>query len=124
MKDYYSVVEYVRKLINETDTISSEEKNTIVVWGYGHMGDGDLHIDIAVPGENQELLDRANDLVLPKVMAWVRDNNGSVGAEHGVGVYNQPYLGNTKSPEMISTMKLIKSTLDPNGIMNPYKIFP
>ena len=57
-------------------------------------------------------------------MDWVKENNGSVGAEHGMGQYNQPYLGNSKSPEMINTMKLIKSSLDPNGIMNPYKIFP
>ena len=88
------------------------------------MGDGDLHINLAVPGENQELLDRVNDLVQPKVMEWVKNNNGSVGAEHGMGQYNQPYLGNSKSLEMINTMKLIKSSLDPNGIMNPYKIFP
>ena len=60
----------------------------IVSYAYGHMGDGDLHINLAVPEGNEEILDRVDSFVTPNVMEWVKKNNGSVGAEHGVGVYN------------------------------------
>ena len=66
--------------------------------GYGHIGDGDLHINVSYPGfENKDLMDRLNNLVYPHVMDFVRQRKGSVGAEHGMGVLNPPYLSYSKS---------------------------
>ena len=88
-KDYYKGVEQTRKIIKEATTLSTEEKDSIVTYGYGHMGDGDIHINLAFPGyDNHDLLKRLNDLVFPSVMDWVKSTNGSVGAEHGMGVIN------------------------------------
>ena len=56
-------------------------------------------------------------------MDFVRERKGSVGAEHGMGVFNPPYLSYSKSDTMIKVMKNIKRDMDPNGIMNPFKIF-
>ena len=55
---------------------------------------------------------------------YVKDKNGSISAEHGVGLLKTDYLGHTKSKEMISYMGKMKSVFDPNGIMNPYKVLP
>ena len=64
------------------------------------MGDGDIHINIAIPGyDNPSLLERLNKLVWPFVMNWVKESKGSIGAEHGMGVVNPPYLNYTKSQE-------------------------
>jgi FAD/FMN-containing dehydrogenase len=48
---------------------------------------------------------------------------GSVSAEHGVGLEKKPYLGISRTPEEIELMRTVKKALDPNGILNPGKIF-
>ena len=104
--------------------VTAEEKEGIVTYGYGHIADGDVHLNIAIPGfDKPDLMKRLNTNVWPFVMDWIKQSKGSVGAEHGMGVVNQPYLDHSKSPEMIEVMKMIKKGMDPNGIMNPYKVF-
>ena len=104
--------------------LSADEKEGIVTIGYGHMGDGDIHVNIAIPGyDNPDLLQRLNTAVFPFLMDWIKQSKGSVGAEHGIGVIGSKYLNYTKSDESINVMKMIKKGMDPNGIMNPYKLF-
>ena len=88
------------------------------------MGDGDIHINVLIPGhDNKDLFDRVSTLVHPFVMDFIRKSKGSIAAEHGIGGENQLYLPYSKSKEMIDVMKMIKHGMDPNGIMNPYKLF-
>ena len=49
---------------------------------------------------------------------------GSISGEHGIGFTKAPYLGLELSPEEIALMKRVKAAFDPNGILNPGKIFP
>jgi FAD/FMN-containing dehydrogenase len=51
-------------------------------------------------------------------------HNGSITAEHGVGVSKVNYMNRAKSPVQLKLMRTIKNALDPNGIMNPYKVIP
>jgi FAD/FMN-containing dehydrogenase len=53
----------------------------------------------------------------------VEKYNGSISAEHGVGMTKRDYLGYSRSEAEIAVMKAIKAVFDPNGIMNPGKIF-
>ncbi|QXI47647.1 MULTISPECIES: FAD-binding oxidoreductase [Pseudomonas] len=94
-----------------------------VVW-YGHIGDGNLHLNILKPehmGKDEFFASCA------KVNKWVFEiverYNGSISAEHGVGMTKRDYLGYSRSAEEIACMKAIKAVFDPNGIMNPGKIF-
>ena len=97
----------------------------MVTVGYGHVGDGNLHLNCSVPGyKDKDFQERINDLIDPFVMAFVRDHKGSVSAEHGVGLQKGKYLNYSKSDEMIGIMRQIKGVFDPNGIMNPYKLLP
>ena len=50
-------------------------------------------------------------------------HGGSISAEHGIGLVKKPYLGCTRSDAEIAAMRGIKAVLDPNGIMNPGKLF-
>jgi FAD/FMN-containing dehydrogenase len=50
--------------------------------------------------------------------------DGSVSAEHGVGTLKAPYLGYTKTESEIEAMRAIKTIFDPDGILNPGKVFP
>ncbi len=58
----------------------------------------------------------------PFIFQWLRDRNGSISAEHGLGLMKGKYLDYCKSGEVIEQMKNIKKMLDPNGILNPYKV--
>ena len=53
---------------------------------------------------------------------WTSKYNGSISAEHGVGLNKAKYLHYSKSPYSIKVMKQFKILLDPNGILNPYKV--
>lgn len=124
-KDYFKAVDATRDMIKNATTLTQEEKDSIVTVCYGHIGDADLHINVSVPGyENVDLQERLGALVDPFVNAFIRDHHGSINAEHGMGQAKAKYLGYSKSPEMISIMQQVKSVFDPNGIMNPYKVFP
>lgn len=51
-------------------------------------------------------------------------HNGSITAEHGVGVSKVGYMKRAKSNVQLDLMRIIKNAIDPNGIMNPYKVIP
>lgn len=90
---------------------------------FGHLGDGNLHYNVA-PGANWdrgELLAKQDD-VYKLVHDRVYAVGGSISAEHGVGQLKQPVLPNYKDPVEIALMRKIKSALDPQGIMNPGKV--
>lgn len=58
------------------------------------------------------------------ILEYTKNAQGSIAAEHGLGVHRASYLSYSKTPQMISAMRMIKATFDPNSIMNPYKVLP
>jgi len=90
------------------------------VVAFGHIGDGNLHLNISTPAKSQQVFDK----IEPWVFEWTREKRGSVSAEHGVGTMKPQYLHMSKSGETIALMKQLKAVMDPNGILNPYKVLP
>eukprot|EP00127_Corallochytrium_limacisporum_P001355 Clim_evm11s53 gene=Clim_evmTU11s53 len=90
------------------------------VVGYGHVGDGNLHLNITSDGKNDELLAR----IEPFVYEWVNQHQGSVSAEHGIGYMKPGALHYSKDPLTIDYMRRLKQVFDPKGILNPYKVLP
>lgn len=91
---------------------------------FGHIGDGNLHVNIMKP----DALDKASFLAKTSevdhaIFELVKRYRGSISAEHGIGLLKKPYLGYTRSPEEIAVMRGIKQVLDPRGILNPGKVF-
>lgn len=74
--------------------------------------------------KDAELQEKLKIVIDKFIFEYVRRVKGSVSAEHGVGLQKADYLKYSKTPEMITQMKLIKNVFDPNGIMNPYKVLP
>ena len=94
-----------------------------VLW-YGHIGDGNLHLNILKPAEMAaDVFFKACADVNPHVFQLVKDLNGSISAEHGVGLLKRDYLEYSRSDTEIAYMKAMKKVFDPNGIMNPGKLF-
>lgn len=86
---------------------------------FGHLGDGNLHVIVAVGDSSEE----AHHTVEELVYGGVRALKGSISAEHGIGHDKRAWLSFTRSPEEIALMKQMKQLFDPKGILNPGKIF-
>jgi FAD/FMN-containing dehydrogenase len=90
---------------------------------FGHLGDGNLHYNVAPPPgiSNDDFLrnqDAVNRVVHDSVMAF----GGSISAEHGIGALKRGELARYKPAVELNMMRAIKAALDPLGIMNPGKI--
>ena len=83
---------------------------------FGHLGDGNLHVNVLGPAPEDETVDDA-------VLRLVSECGGSISAEHGVGVAKRRWLELTRSPEEIAAMRAVKAALDPHGLLNPGVLF-
>lgn len=117
LKDLYSLVEAANVKLEEAGLVGDAPKPVIKAVGYGHVGDGNLHLNVAVREYNKEV-ERALE---PFVYEFVSSKHGSISAEHGLGFQKKNYIGYSKNEEEIKLMKDLKQHYDPNGIMNPYK---
>lgn len=87
---------------------------------YGHVADSNLHIAVSVGHATEHELHEID----ATVYELVRRHDGSISAEHGIGLLKRDFLDHSRSPAEIDAMRRIKSALDPNGILNPGKILP
>ena len=113
------VPEFLRDL---QDLVASHYPDFEVVW-FGHIGDGNLHMNVLKP-ERWSTADfrQACDALSPRVFALTQRHGGSLSAEHGVGLLKQPYLQYCRSAAEIALMRAIKAQFDPAGILNPGKV--
>jgi glycolate oxidase subunit GlcD len=93
-----------------------------VLW-YGHFGDGNLHMNILKPADMPvDEFEKVCAKVNPDIFELTRTHNGSISAEHGIGLLKQEYLSYTRSETDIARMRGIKAVFDPENIMNPGKL--
>jgi len=91
---------------------------------FGHLGDGNLHINILKPEElKKEDFIKECEKVNLILFDLIQKYEGSISAEHGVGLLKKDYLSYSCSFEEINLMKELKKILDPDNILNPGKIF-
>ncbi len=122
--DISVMVSQVPAFLSDIDAIVSQNYPDFEVLWYGHIGDGNLHLNILKPAQlSQEEFFARCATVNTWVFAAVEKYQGSISAEHGVGMTKRDYLGYSRSAAEIAYMKAIKAVFDPNGIMNPGKIF-
>jgi glycolate oxidase len=114
-----------RGRVPELFDVIDEMKRTygLRVAAFGHAGDGNIHVNLLLtPGDADEQT-RAKDaehFLFTRVIAL----EGSISGEHGIGFAKAPYLRLELSEDEIALMKRVKAAFDPNGILNPGKIFP
>ncbi len=148
----YTLVEKMREklrsegLLLEDGNMSGEVKTVV---GFGHMGDGNLHLNIVGKEYNEkvksviepfvyEIVGEFKDPSHPAEVGtregakqeWgscegieliVAEKGGSISAEHGLGVMKAPYISYSQSKTSIDMMRRIKQMFDPKGLLNPYK---
>jgi glycolate oxidase len=110
----------VPELIERVDEISERYKTFVV--NFGHLGDGNIHVNF--------MCDRLDEDAVKRARAAVRDTfavavelGGTISGEHGIGYVKAPYLDMALGSETVEMMRRIKRALDPNGILNPGKMF-
>jgi glycolate oxidase len=109
-------------IIPELDRISS--KYGISIPCYGHAGDGNLHATLVKdPAMSMEAWKAAEPKALEELYAVVAELGGKISGEHGIGLKRKKYMAEFMSPVEMSLIKSIKKAWDPNGIMNPGKLF-
>jgi FAD/FMN-containing dehydrogenase len=93
-----------------------------VCW-YGHIGDGNLHLNILRPEHlSLEEFNLRCHAINPRILDVVTRHEGSISAEHGVGLLKRDFLSYSRSPHEIMLMAGIKRAFDPNGVLNPGKL--
>jgi FAD/FMN-containing dehydrogenase len=107
----------------ELEAVFNERYPDFEVCLFGHIGDGNLHINVMKP----DALDKAAFLARTKaadhdMFKLVRAHQGSISAEHGVGLLKKDYLSYSRSPAELALIRALKSALDPLNLLNPGKI--
>jgi glycolate oxidase subunit GlcD len=122
--DISVVVSRVPGFLEEINQVVSDHYPDFEIIWFGHIGDGNLHLNILKPEDmaKEDFFEKCQ-----KVNRWVFEivekYQGSVSAEHGVGMTKKAYLQYTRSEVEIAYLRGIKQVFDPNGIINPGKIF-
>jgi FAD/FMN-containing dehydrogenase len=89
---------------------------------FGHAGDGNIHVNFMVdPADAGEMARAA--VAAQALFAGVVALEGSISGEHGIGFAKAPYLSLELAPEVIALMQRVKAAFDPEGILNPGKIW-
>jgi FAD/FMN-containing dehydrogenase len=91
---------------------------------FGHLGDGNLHYNVQAPegGDAATFLREREQEINSIVYDAVRAHDGSISAEHGIGVLKRDELPHYKDPTALALMRAVKRALDPQGLLNPGRV--
>jgi FAD/FMN-containing dehydrogenase len=103
-------IEQVRDAVADADPDAE-------VWLFGHVGDGNVHVNVTGVSPDDERVDEA-------VFGLVAGFGGSISAEHGIGTAKKRWLELARSSAEIEMFRALKSTFDPDGILNPNVLLP
>lgn len=84
------------------------------------IGDGNLHLQVALKEYSPDLKEYVESFIFEQVKSY----RGSISAEHGIGFLKARILHDYKDPASMKLMRDLKTAMDPNGILNPYKVLP
>ncbi|MGH2451547.1 MAG: FAD-binding oxidoreductase, partial [Candidatus Limnocylindria bacterium] len=93
----------------------------IAVIFYGHFGDGNVHTAILIDPSDEDEVRRA-DLLAHRLHELAVEVGGTVTGEHGTGAVRQPYM-RAEHGDALDVMRRLKAAFDPQGILNPGKIY-
>ncbi len=110
----------IPQMVKKINTLQKETGLTMV--SFGHAGDGNIHFNIMLDKKNETDLKKAKTAV-DTIFDYTIELGGTISGEHGVGITKSPYISKEIGLIELNLMKQIKNVFDPNGILNPGKIF-
>jgi glycolate oxidase len=111
-----------QRLVELLDCIDREgERSGVRMMSYGHAGDGNLHVNFLWDDDSERpKVEKSIERLFRDVVSL----GGTLSGEHGIGLTKAPYLPLEQSNDLITLQKDLKRTFDPEGLLNPGKIFP
>ena len=113
MKNYEKFARFITRLKRESK---------LPIPTFGHIADGNLHVNIMYHRENS-VETRAAEAAVQKLMETVVSLGGAISGEHGIGLAKTPFLRLQHNAAQVRAMQAVKKALDPRGILNPGKMF-
>jgi glycolate oxidase len=89
---------------------------------FGHMGDGNLHPTFLTDERNREEMEKV-ELAMKEIFDYAVELGGTITGEHGVGVAKKKFLPTALGNNSLNLLRQLKKSMDPEGILNPGKIF-
>lgn len=120
-EDVVVPVTEIPRLIQGLDNLS--KKHQIPIINFGHAGNGNIHVNLLLNADDSQQNKRAEHC-LDDVFSLVLELNGTLSGEHGMGIAKRDYIDKELDANSLELMRNIKKQFDPNGILNPDKIFP
>ncbi|EGS17644.1 D-lactate dehydrogenase [cytochrome]-like protein [Thermochaetoides thermophila DSM 1495] len=112
LKDLYKLVEDTRARVEQAGLLGDTDEHPVrAVVGYGHMGDANLHLNVSTRHYDS----RVEQVLEPFIYEWIAERQGSISAEHGLGLMKKKFIGYSRNPTMVGLMKNIKNAFDPVG---------
>jgi glycolate oxidase len=111
----------IPELVEYTEQLAREHNLTILT--FGHAGDGNIHVNIMLDKTDSQEYDRSNR-AKEQLFEKVINMGGTLSGEHGIGMTKAEFLPMELDRPTLEIMEQIKTVFDPDGILNPGKIFP
>lgn len=110
------------KLVDLVDFAEKlQQESNIDIACFGHAGDGNIHTNIMVADYHNSEVKKNADRVVAKLFNWIIENDGAITGEHGVGLAKKAWIKDALGTSAFNLHLKIKSTIDPNNILNPGK---
>ncbi len=109
------------ELVATVESLAAAQRIPIV--SFGHAGNGNLHVNLMVHPDDAAEMARAHQ-ALTTLMETVVALGGTISGEHGIGYEKRAFVPLAIAPDTLATMRAVKRVFDPNGILNPGKLFP
>lgn len=110
----------VPAFLDELNRRIGEQHPGARLWVFGHLGDGNLHLNLTDHHRNAD----GEAMVTESILTLVVEHHGSISAEHGIGVAKRAWLPLTRSADERAAMQAIKDALDPDHLLNPGVLLP
>lgn len=100
-----------------------EKEHDLLIPCFGHAGDGNIHYTVLVDADDPDAYDHGKE-VYNEIVAYALERGGTATGEHGIGIGKREFLREEHSEGAVELMRNLKQTFDPDGILNPGKVFP
>jgi FAD/FMN-containing dehydrogenase len=116
LSELYQLVEDCKERLTQKGFVGDDDSFPVrAVVGYGHMGDSNLHLNVSVRQYNKEV----EKAIEPWVYEWIQKRQGSISAEHGLGIAKREFIGYSQNETMVKLMKQLKDVYDPVSVESP-----
>jgi len=120
-EDVVVPVPRLAELVDMIERLAARYRLPIV--SFGHAGNGNLHVNLMVHPDDADEMARA-EAALAELMRTVIALGGTLSGEHGIGYEKRAFVPLEIPPDTLAVMRALKRVFDPNGILNPQKLFP